>query len=160
MACSGRCQWLSRGSCGRIARSGSMDPARGRPGRLSAVRSGTVALRDVSQGPSLPGPLFARSKFAVPRLVSRLVPRSRLFEELDHGAGRRLTVVVGAAGSGKTTLLANWLSVRPDVPSAWLSCDVGDTDPIRFYSALIQAMRDGFDDQSIGENARELLSLE
>ncbi len=137
-----------------------MDPARGRAGRLSAVGSGNVTLRDVSQGPSLPGPLFARSKFSTPRLVSRLVPRSRLFEELDQGAGRRLTIVVGTAGAGKTTLLANWLSVRPDVPSAWLSCDTGDTDPIRFYSALIHAMRYGFDDPSIGENSRELLSLE
>ena len=83
-----------------------------------------------------------------------------MFEELDQGAGRRLTIVVGAAGAGKTTLLANWLSVRPDVPSAWLSCDTGDTDPVRFYSALIHAMRYGFDDPSIGENSRELLSLE
>jgi LuxR family maltose regulon positive regulatory protein len=83
-----------------------------------------------------------------------------LFEELDQGAGRRLTIVVGAAGAGKTTLLANWLSLRPDVPSAWLSCDAGDTDPVRFYSALIHALRDGFDDPSIGENSRELLSLE
>ena len=119
-----------------------------------------MTLRDVSQGPAFPGPLFARSKFSAPRLVSRLVPRSRLFDELDQGAGRRLTIVVGAAGAGKTTLLANWLSVRPDVPSAWLSCDTGDTDPVRFYSALIHAMRTGFDDPSIGENSRELLSLE
>ena len=119
-----------------------------------------MTLSDLSQGPSSPGPLFARSKFSAPRLVSRLVPRSRLFEELDQGAGRRLTIVVGAAGAGKTTLLANWLSVRPDVPSAWLSCDTGDTDPVRFYSALIDAMRTGFDDPSIGENSRELLSLE
>jgi LuxR family maltose regulon positive regulatory protein len=83
-----------------------------------------------------------------------------LFEELDQGAGRRLTLVVGAAGAGKTTLLANWLQVRPDRPSAWLSCDTGDMDPVRFYSALIHAMRHGFDDPSIGENSRELLSLE
>jgi LuxR family maltose regulon positive regulatory protein len=68
--------------------------------------------------------------------------------------------VVGAAGAGKTTLLSDWLSERPDVPAAWLGCDTGDTDPVRFYSALIQAMRIGFDDPSIGENSRELLSLE
>ena len=85
-----------------------------------------MTVGDLSQGPALPGPLFARSKFAAPRLVSRLVPRSRLFEELDEGAGRRLTIVVGAAGAGKTTVLANWLEVRPDVQSAWLSCDTGD----------------------------------
>jgi LuxR family maltose regulon positive regulatory protein len=83
-----------------------------------------------------------------------------LFDELDQGVGRRLTLVVGAAGAGKTTLLANWLSARPDVPSAWLSCDTGDSDPVRFYHALIRAMSSGFDDPGIGENARELLSLE
>ena len=48
-----------------------------------------MTLGDLRQGPLLPGPLFARSKFSAPRLVSRLVPRSRLFEELDQGAGRR-----------------------------------------------------------------------
>lgn len=128
------------------------------PGRMG--RAGSPPLRNLSQGAASPEPRFARSKFSAPRLVSRLVPRSRLFDELDQGVGRRLTIVVGAAGAGKTTLLANWLSARPDVPSAWLSCDTGDTDPVRFYNALIQSMRHGFGDPSIGENARELLSLE
>src|SRR5438309_1991122 len=66
------------------------------------------------------GPRFAPSKFMPPRLGSRLVPRSRLFDALDQGAARRLTLVVGAPGAGKTTLLTSWLSTRPNVPAAWL----------------------------------------
>src|SRR4051812_5733828 len=113
-----------------------------------------------SEGPVSLGPRFAPSKFSAPSLVSRLVRRSRLFEDLDRGAGRRLTLVVGAPGAGKTTLLASWLSARPDLPSAWLSCDAADTDPFRFTSALIHAMRRDFGDHGIGENALELLGLE
>ncbi len=105
-------------------------------------------------------PRFAVSKFIAPRLVSRLVARSRLFGELDRGTDARLTLIVGAPGAGKTTLLANWLAAHASRRSAWLSCDSGDTDPLRFMAALIAALRYGLADPSIGADAHELLTVD
>lgn len=42
------------------------------------------------------------------------------------------------AGFGKTTLLADWASSRPERP-AWLSCDSGDAEPVRFWTRLVAA---------------------
>ncbi len=106
------------------------------------------------------GPRFVSSKFVVPRLVSRLVVRPRLFDELDRGSGVRLTLVVGAPGAGKTTLLANWLAARTHRPAAWLSCDAADSDPARFMIALVEALRNGFSEASIGTSTRELLDVD
>src|SRR3954471_12066672 len=106
------------------------------------------------------GPRFASSKFAAPRLVSCLVARSRLFDELDRGAGCRLTLVVGAPGAGKTTLLANWLAASAERPSAGLGCEPADSDPFRFMTALVEALRHGFGEPDIGTNALELLHIE
>ena len=102
-------------------------------------------------------PRFAPSKFDAPRLVSRLVPRPRLFGELDRGAGLQLTLVGGAAGAGKTTLLASWLASRPSVPAAWIGCDAGDGDPNRFLTALVQGLRQGLAEPGIGADALELI---
>jgi LuxR family maltose regulon positive regulatory protein len=105
-------------------------------------------------------PHFASSKFAPPGLVSCLVPRQRLFDVLDSGASRHLTLVVGSPGAGKTTLLANWFAARPDRPAAWLACDSSDSDPLRFVAGLIDAMRRGFGDPDVGESALQLLDLD
>ncbi|HET7243840.1 MAG TPA: AAA family ATPase [Streptosporangiaceae bacterium] len=86
--------------------------------------------------------------------------RSRLLDLLDRGDQVRLALVVGPAGAGKTTLLADWLAARPERPAAWLSCDVADTDPVRFVTAIIEAARYGFGQPRIGEDARELMSLD
>jgi LuxR family maltose regulon positive regulatory protein len=88
------------------------------------------------------------------------VRRSRLLDQLDRGEQVRLALVVGPAGAGKTMLLADWLAARPELASAWLSCDAADTDPARFVAAIIEAARYGFDQPGIGEDARQLMSLD
>jgi LuxR family maltose regulon positive regulatory protein len=92
--------------------------------------------------------------------VPALVRRSRLLDLLDRGVQVRLGLVVGPAGAGKTMLLADWLAARPERPSAWLSCDAADTDPARFVAAIIEAARSGFGQPGIGEDARQLMSLD
>ena len=57
-------------------------------------------------------------------------------------------------------LLADWLAARPEQPAAWLSCDAADTDPARFVAAIIEAARYGFGQPGIGEDARQLMSLD
>jgi LuxR family transcriptional regulator, maltose regulon positive regulatory protein len=106
------------------------------------------------------GPRFPASKFRVPKLVPGLVRRSRLLDLLDRGDQVRLALVVGPAGAGKTMLLADWLAARPERASAWLSCDAADTDPVRFVAAIIEAARFGFGQPGIGEDARQLMSLD
>jgi len=105
-------------------------------------------------------PRFPSSKFRVPKLVPGLVRRSRLLDRLDRGDQVRLALVVGPAGAGKTTLVADWLAANPERPSAWLSCDAADADPVRFVAALIEAVRYGFGEPSIGEDARQLIRLD
>src|SRR5215469_18609261 len=106
------------------------------------------------------GPRFPSSKFRAPKLVPGLVRRSRFLDSLDRGEQVRLALVVGPAGAGKTMLLADWLAARPERPSAWLSCDAADTDAARFVAAIIEAARCGFGQPWIGEDARELMSLD
>ena len=86
--------------------------------------------------------------------------RSRLLDQLDRGEQVRLALVVGPAGAGKTMLLADWLAARPERPAAWLSCDAADADPARFVAAIIEAARFGFGEPRIGEDTRQLMSLD
>src|SRR5712691_3613259 len=110
--------------------------------------------------PAPRSPRFPFSKFRAPKVGPGLVRRSRLLDRLDRGEQLRLALVVGPAGAGKTMLLADWLAARPERPSAWLSCDAADTDPSRFVAAIIEAARYGFDQPWIGEDARQLMSLD
>ena len=87
-----------------------------------------------------------RAKLYVPRGRPGAVARSRLYERLDEGVRRDLTVVSAPAGFGKTTLLADW-SRQSGLPVAWVSLDERDDDPIRFLSYLLAAIgtiHDGF----------------
>jgi ATP/maltotriose-dependent transcriptional regulator MalT len=89
-----------------------------------------------------------RAKLYVPRGRPGAVARSRLYERLDEGVRRDLTVISAPAGFGKTTLLADW-SRQSGLPVAWVSLDGRDDDPIRFLSYLLAAIgtiHDGFGD--------------
>ncbi|MGH3362030.1 MAG: hypothetical protein ACRDOM_06180, partial [Nocardioides sp.] len=83
----------------------------------------------------------AVTKLRPPMSPGRLVRRSRLEDTLDSGIdGRaRLVLVSAPAGSGKSTLLASWSSGRPE-PVAWLQAEESDSDPVRFWSYLVQAI--------------------
>jgi LuxR family maltose regulon positive regulatory protein len=110
--------------------------------------------------PTVRLPRFPSSKFATPKLPSRLVARARLFDRLDRGQQHRFTLVVGSPGAGKTVLLADWLAQRPQRRPAWLSCDDADADPVRFVIAIIEALRRAGPEAMIGEDALQLLSFD
>ena len=110
--------------------------------------------------PGVRSPRFPRSKFHAPSAPSRLVRRSRLLDVLDRGRGARLTLVVGSPGAGKTALLADWLAAHPERTTAWLSCDPADAVGVRFVAAVIDALRRASDRAELGEEARQLLSLD
>jgi LuxR family maltose regulon positive regulatory protein len=50
-----------------------------------------------------------------------------------------LTLISAPAGYGKTTLLSSWLKEK-QIPSAWLSLDGGDNDPVRFLQYMVAAL--------------------
>jgi len=82
------------------------------------------------------------TKLHRPRPTSSLVARPRLTERLDAGLrnGHRLILVVAPAGYGKTTLVTDWLGKTP-IPSAWLSLDEADNDPLRFFTYVVAALQ-------------------
>src|SRR5262245_23165282 len=105
--------------------------------------------------------LTTKPHVPVPRTDA--VPRPRLFELLDRGLARKLTLIAAPAGFGKTTLIAAWLAEKAKgkrqkvkeanddllpftfslLPSnmAWLSLDDDDNDPVRLLTYLIAAVQ-------------------
>jgi len=54
--------------------------------------------------------------------------------------GGKLTLVSAPAGFGKTTLLSTWLDASSSRAAVWLSLDVADNDPARFWRYFITAV--------------------
>ncbi|MEO8392628.1 MAG: LuxR C-terminal-related transcriptional regulator [Chloroflexota bacterium] len=90
--------------------------------------------------PATPVELLS-TKIAAPRLRSPLVPRGALLARLDRGLDGKLTLLSAPAGFGKTTLVSTWIASHDaeSLPSAWVSLDENDDDPVRFLRYLITA---------------------
>jgi LuxR family maltose regulon positive regulatory protein len=102
-----------------------------------------------------------QTKLNVPGLHHRngragYVQRQRLLEKLNNGFGKKLTLVCAPAGFGKSTLLGEWVRQPADTPTvAWLSLDISDNEPLRFWSYFIAALQRV--DAEIGVTATPLL---
>jgi LuxR family maltose regulon positive regulatory protein len=72
-------------------------------------------------------------------LVTSVVHRARLYELLDTGAARRLTLVSAPAGYGKTTLVSSWLAKRP-LDYCWVSLGPLDGSAQRVTTYLVAAL--------------------
>ena len=94
------------------------------------------------------------TKLHVPSRRPGFVPRPRLVGRLEEGLARGLILVCAPAGSGKTVLLADWAR-HGGRPVAWLSLDVGDNDPARFWRYVVAAL--GRARPGIGELAEPVL---
>lgn len=101
------------------------------------------------------------TKLALPRPRHSLIPRESLFSQLDRGMDHAITLLSAPAGFGKTTAVRAWIAARNTNPeqfkAAWLSLDVDDNDPIRFWRYVIAACQ-GFD-TAIGQSALQWLSV-
>lgn len=80
------------------------------------------------------------TKLFRPPLRPGTVLRQRLLARLNNGLGRKLTLVAAPAGYGKTTLVSAWVA-GVDLPTAWLSLDPDDRDPVRFLSYVLAALQ-------------------
>lgn len=94
--------------------------------------------------PSLDRPptewVLSEAKLAPPRARRGVIPRPRLFAELDSLGDVELTLVSAAAGFGKTVAVASWLDQRPDLAVAWVTLDESDEDPLRLWTAVATAV--------------------
>ena len=89
-----------------------------------------------------PASALILTKIRVPATRPRIVPRTRLVEQLTTEAGTNLILVCAPAGYGKTTLLAEWSQtlLQNRVAVAWYALDSGDDGPIPFGSYLIASL--------------------
>ena len=101
--------------------------------------------------------LLLATKLHAPPEPPQLVPRNRLLAQVDEGVKRKLTLISAPAGFGKTTLISAWRTSETGrgLPLAWLSLDEGDSDPARFLTYLIAALRPI--DPTIGQSAQAML---
>src|SRR5688572_7527625 len=80
------------------------------------------------------------TKLMPPRLPARMVARERLLARLEEGLSRKVSLVSAPTGFGKTTLVRTWITNR-EVPSAWVTLDDHDNDPVRFWTYVCSALR-------------------
>ena len=94
------------------------------------------------------------TKLYIPGARLDSIERPNLTELLQSGVWRQFTLVSAPAGFGKTTSVGEWVR-RSGQPTAWISLDAQDSDPSRFLSYFVAALREIRDD--IGEGALETL---
>ncbi len=84
--------------------------------------------------------IILETKLVPPQFPLALVVRKQLLHRLDAALSHRLTLLSAAAGWGKTTLLSAWLA-ESSQPVGWVSLDELDNAPIRFWTAIMTALR-------------------
>jgi len=83
------------------------------------------------------------TKLHQPVLRRKHVQRPKLIQKLSAGLdmGNQLFLVSAPAGFGKTSCVSEWSNTLEGWPVTWLSLDVSDDDPGRFFSYLIAALQ-------------------
>lgn len=100
-------------------------------------------------GDALP---LLRGKVQPPRPPPTVVVRPELFDRLQAGVDRPLTLISAPAGAGKTTLLTTWLAIQPR-PAAWIGLDAADSDLttfVRYVVAAVQTIAPSFGHAALG----------
>jgi LuxR family maltose regulon positive regulatory protein len=102
-------------------------------------------------------PVLLATKLHAPRRRRGTVERPRLNRRVVVAELPVLTLVSAPAGFGKTTLLAEWFAGRAagGRPTAWLSLDAGDNDPVVFWRYIVAAVHAVAPEA--GDRARSLL---
>jgi len=82
------------------------------------------------------------TKLFIPQVRRGTVPRPRLVEKLKTALSSSLTLISAPAGFGKTTVISEWIhGSRPPIPTAWLSVEESENDPVSFWEYFIAALR-------------------
>ncbi|GHO90607.1 hypothetical protein KSF_006550 [Reticulibacter mediterranei] len=113
----------------------------------------SFSLAPITSPQQVPLPLLA-SKLSPPQFLGTLIEREHLHARLEEAIGLPLTLLSASGGWGKTTLLSAWAR-RQSRAIAWLSLDEMESIAVRFWSAVISALRTCH--ASIGATALTLL---
>jgi DNA-binding SARP family transcriptional activator len=79
----------------------------------------------------------------LPRALDVELPRLRLVQRLEGRWDRPVTLLVAGPGFGKTTVLAQAVRAHQVAPrgiDVWVSCEPAYEDPVRFATAILDAM--------------------
>jgi len=94
------------------------------------------------------------TKTHIPSPGINTVLRPELYEKLSAGLRRKLILISAPAGFGKTTLVSDWVH-QQKIPTAWISLDKGDNDPVVYLSYIIAAIQSV--ERDFGQSALSLL---
>jgi len=83
------------------------------------------------------------TKLHKPASQKKRVQRPQLVQKLNAGLemGHHIFLVSAPAGFGKTSCVSEWVNTLDGWPITWLSLDVSDDDPGRFFSYFITALQ-------------------
>jgi LuxR family maltose regulon positive regulatory protein len=82
-----------------------------------------------------------KTKLHPPDLRER-IGREALIARLSGAPHAKLALIRAPAGWGKSTLLSQWRAAEQGQrPFAWLTLDASDSDPLRFWTYAIEALR-------------------
>ena len=90
------------------------------------------------------------TKLHIPRPPPTFVTRPRLTDRLDDAGPGTVVLVSAPAGCGKSVLVSDWCR-RREFSTAWLSLDLDDNDPIRFWRHVAASL-----DRSRGDESSSL----
>ena len=95
-----------------------------------------------ASGPSA-NTILIKPKLRAPLPRPEYLSRPRLLELLTTAyPKRKITLIDAPPGYGKTTLLAQWYSNEgANLPTAWVSLDEQDNDPVRLWAHVTEAIR-------------------
>jgi len=105
-----------------------------------------VARGRVTAGEPSPAVTLMTRPFGLPRALDVELPRLRLVRLLEGRWDRPVTLLVAGPGFGKTTVLAQTVRAHQVAPrgiDVWVSCEAAYEDPVRFATAILDAMSDG-----------------
>jgi LuxR family transcriptional regulator, maltose regulon positive regulatory protein len=133
----------------------SSDPQRDKPslqrtrtaGMTRARTRAAASVRERGSGKNNklpPAHLLLATKFHVPRIAARLVGRPHVYQRLQRGIERPLTLVTAPAGFGKTASLGDWVQ-QSGLAVAWVSLDASDNDPLQFWTYVFTALSRTYD---------------
>ncbi len=80
-----------------------------------------------------------KAKLQAPTINKNAISREKLLAKLYLAQENKLTLVTAPAGFGKTTAVLDWLD-QCTLPSAWISLDSQDNDPVTFWQYVYAAL--------------------
>ncbi len=87
--------------------------------------------------------MLIATKLQPPRVAEDYILRLRLYDLLERGRKRKLTLISAPAGYGKSTLVASWLETS-GFPHVWYSLDRSDVDVQQFLTYLVAGIQQWF----------------